>query len=134
LLKPGLKGIFVKAMSAFYIKKPAISMDVLKAKIVWFPDKLSYIKEDNLETKIPWDNQHLIQVREYMKQDGLLFPGVVKDNEIHCGHYRFRVAKEMGYKGIEVYQASTYAEALKLTQFTELCYKHYKEYKEKNYV
>jgi len=109
-------------------------MNILKAKIVWFPDKLSFIKEDILENKIDWDQKHLETVRKYMKEDGLLFPAVFKDNEIHCGHYRFKVAKEMGYDGIAAYKVNTFAEALHLTKFTELCYKHYKEYKEKNYV
>jgi hypothetical protein len=106
----------------------------MKAKIVWFPDKLSFITEDNLENKIDWDQEHLNTVRQYMKEDGLLFPAVFKDNEIHCGHYRFKVAKEMGYGGVDAYKVNTFKEALKLTTFTELCYKHYKEYKEKNYV
>jgi len=109
-------------------------MSTMKAKIVWFPDKLSSITEDSLENKIDWDQKHLETVRRYMKEDGLLFPAVFKDDEIHCGHYRFRVAKEMGFDGIEAYKVDTFAEALNLTKFTELCYKHYKEYKEKNYL
>jgi hypothetical protein len=40
----------------------------------------------------------------------------------------------MGYDGIEAYKVGTYKEVLQLTNFSELCYKHYKEYKEKNYV
>ena len=32
-------------------------MNILKAKIVWFPDKLSFITEDSLENKIDWDKQ-----------------------------------------------------------------------------
>ena len=109
-------------------------MNVMKARIVWCPRKLSTINFDILENKIEWDLEHLKNVRKYMKEDGLLFPAVFKDNEIHCGHYRFKVAKEMGYEGIDAYKVDTFKEALKLTQFTELCYKHYKEYKEKNYV
>jgi hypothetical protein len=40
----------------------------------------------------------------------------------------------MGYDGIEAYKVDTFKDALRLTNFSELCYKHYKEYKEKNYV
>jgi hypothetical protein len=109
-------------------------MNILKAKIVWFPDKLSFITEDSLENKIDWNQEHLETVRKYMKEDGLLFPAVFKDDEIHCGHYRFKVAKEMGYDGIDAYKVDTYKEVLQLTKFSELCYKHYKEYKEKKYV
>jgi len=109
-------------------------MNTMKARIVWFPEKLSTINFDTLENKIDWDQEHLETVRKYMKEDGLLFPAVFKDNEIHCGHYRFKVAKEMGYDGIDAYKVKTFKEVLKLTTFTELCYKHYKEYKDKNYV
>ena len=111
-------------------------MNIMKARIVWFPKKINVITIDYLanENKIPWENDHLEQVRNYMKQDGLLFPGVVYAGEIHCGHYRFRVAKEMGYDGIEVYQADDYKEVLSLTKFSELCYKHYKEIKELKYL
>jgi hypothetical protein len=69
-----------------------------------------------------------------MKEDGLLFPAVFKDSEIHCGHYRFKIAKEMGYDGMDAYKVDTFKEALHLTNFSELCYKHYKEYKDKNYI
>ena len=109
-------------------------MAIMKAKIVWFPEKLKSISFDILENKIDWNQNHLDTVRKYMKEDGLLFPAVFKDNEIHCGHYRFKVAKEMGYDGIEAYKVNTYKEVLQLTNFSELCYKHYKEYKDKNYV
>jgi len=109
-------------------------MNIMKARIVWFPEKLSYINFDSLQDKIDYDPDHLNTVREYIEKDGLLFPGVFKDEEIHCGHYRFKIAKEMGYDGIEAYKVDTFAEALHLTEFSELCYKHYKEYKEKNYV
>jgi hypothetical protein len=40
----------------------------------------------------------------------------------------------MGYDGIDAYKVDTFKDALHLTNFTELCYKHYKEYKDKNYV
>ena len=110
------------------------NMNTMKARIVWFPEKLSTINFDTLENKIDWDQEHLETVRQYMKEDGLLFPAIFKDDEIHCGHYRFKVAKEMGYDGIDAYKVKTFKEVLKLTAFTELCYKHYKEYKDKNYV
>ena len=109
-------------------------MNVIKARIIWFPQKLSTINFDILENKIEWDLEHLNQVKKYMKEDGLLFPGVVFDGEIHCGHYRFKIAKELGFDGIEVYTANSFKEANELRQFTELCYKHYKEYKELKYL
>jgi len=109
-------------------------MNIMKARIVWFPERLSYIDFDSLQDKIDWDQEHLNNVRKYMKEDGLLFPAVFKDGEIHCGHYRFKIAKEMGYDGIDAYKVDTFKDALNLTKFTELCYKHYKEYKDKNYI
>lgn len=111
-------------------------MSIIRAKIVWLPQKITTITKDYLadEGKIPWDENHLSDIRKYMKQDGLIFPGVVFKNEIHCGHYRFKVAKEMGYKGMEVYEANSFEEALHLTKFSELCYKHYKEIKELKYL
>ena len=109
-------------------------MNVIKARIIWFPQKLSTINFDILENKIEWDLEHLNQVKKYMKEDGLLFPGVVFDGEIHCGHYRFKIAKELGFDGIEVYTANSFKEANELRQFTELCYKHYREYKELKYL
>jgi len=109
-------------------------MKIMKARIIWFPERLSYINFDTLQDKIDWDQDHLKTVRQFMKKDGLIFPAVFKDKEIHCGHYRFKIAKEMGYDGIDAYKVDTFKEALNLTNFSELCYKHYKEYKEKNYV
>ena len=109
-------------------------MNIMKARIIWFPERLSYIDFDSLQDKIDWDQEHLKTVRKYMKEDGLLFPAVFKDSEIHCGHYRFKIAKEMGYDGIDAYKVDTFKEALHLTNFSELCYKHYKEYKDKNYI
>jgi len=109
-------------------------MKIMKAKIVWFPEKLSAINFDSLENKMEWDQEHLKTVRKYMEEDGLLFPAVFKDDEIHCGHYRFKIAKEMGYDGIDAYKVDTFKEALHLTNFSQLCYKHYKEYKENNYL
>ena len=98
----------------------------LRARIIWFPKLLTSITYDTLEDKIPWEQKHLTDVKKSMQEDGLLFPGVIHKNEIHCGHYRFKVAREMGYTGIEVYEANNYEHVLKLTKFTELCYKHYK--------
>jgi ParB-like chromosome segregation protein Spo0J len=106
----------------------------MKARIIWFPERLSYIDFNSLQDKIEWNHEHLETVRKYIKEDGLLFPGVVFDGEIHCGHYRFKIAKELGFDGIEVYNASSFKEANELRQFTELCYKHYKEYKELKYL
>jgi hypothetical protein len=106
----------------------------MKAKIIWLPELLTYITEDNLENTIPWNEHHLNAVRTSMKTDNLLFPGVMKEKEIHCGHYRFKIAKEMGYDGIQMYRATTFKEVLKLTKFTELCYEHYKEYKKGDYI
>tara|TARA_R100001509_G_scaffold132729_1_gene86255 strand:- start:6738 stop:7082 length:345 start_codon:yes stop_codon:yes gene_type:complete len=103
-------------------------MKILKAKIKWFPKKIINVTKDNL--KIDWEQKHLDQVKKFMKKDGLMFPGVIKDDEIHCGHYRLKIAKEMGYDGIEMYNVDTFKEVLYLTQFSELCYKHYKELKE----
>ena len=59
-------------------------MKIMKAKIVWFPEKLSSINFDSLENKMEWDQEHLKTVRKFMEQDGLLFPGVFKDGEIIC--------------------------------------------------
>jgi hypothetical protein len=109
-------------------------MGIMKARIVWFPKLLTSVTHDKLEDQIPWKQEHLIDVKKYMKEDGLLFPGVIFKDEIHCGHYRFRVAKEMGHNGIEVYEANNYEHVLKLTKFTELCYKHYKEIKNFGYL
>ena len=75
-----------------------------------------------------------------MEEDGLLFPGVVMYNrhvkkmELHCGHYRFKVAKEMGYDGIDVYEVNNYKDVLYLTKFTENCYKQYLELKKIKYI
>lgn len=111
-------------------------MKIMKAKIVWFPEKINIITVDYLadEGKIAWEEDHLHKVKKYMKEDGLIFPGVVFAKEIHCGHYRFKIAKELNYDGIEVYNASSFKEANELRQFTELCYKHYKEYKKLKYL
>ena len=65
----------------------------------------------------------------------LQFPGVIMFNpqkqkdEIHCGHFRFKVAEEMGYEGIEAYRVNPPRDILYLTAFTETCYKHYIELK-----
>jgi hypothetical protein len=56
-------------------------MQLLTAKIVWFPNYLGSITEDYLENKIEWEKDHLNNVRQYMKEDGLLFPGVVMYNK-----------------------------------------------------
>jgi len=109
-------------------------MGIMKARIIWFPHLLTSITHDKLEDQIPWKEEHLEDVRKYMKQDGLLFPGVVFKNEIHCGHYRFRVATELGFDGIDVYKANSYEHVLKLTKFSELCYKHYKDIKKLGYM
>ena len=34
-------------------------MKIMKAKIVWFPEKLSSIDFDSLENKMEWDQEHL---------------------------------------------------------------------------
>jgi hypothetical protein len=107
---------------------------ILNAKIIWFPKKLTQITFDKISNIISWDEKHLNDVRQYIKEDGLLFPGVIKNEEIHCGHYRFKVAKEMGYEGMDVYQVETFKEVLELTKFSELCYKHYKEYKKLGFL
>jgi len=109
-------------------------MNIMKPRIVWFPEIIVSVTEDNLENNIPWENKHLEEVRSFMEKDGLLFPGVVRKKEIHCGHYRFKIAKEMGYDGIQMYETDTFENVLKLTNFTQLCYKHYKEYKEGGYI
>jgi|TARA_R100000084_G_scaffold109405_1_gene76364 alkylated DNA repair dioxygenase AlkB len=112
---------------------------ILKAKIVWFPEKLTTINFDYLQNNdsINWnqEKQHLENVRSFMKQDGLLFPGVIMYNtqvekdEIHCGHFRFRVAQEMGYDGIDAYRVTHPKDIMYLTYFSEICYKHYIELK-----
>ena len=102
---------------------------ILKAKIVWLPNKLKIVTVNKLEKQIPYDSKHLEEVLNFIKQDGLIFPGVVKNDEIHCGHHRFAVAKKLGYDGMEFYEAETFKEVLKLTEFSQLCYKHYKLYK-----
>ena len=115
-------------------------MQCLKAKIIWFPNYLESITEDYLEEQIDWEKDHLNNVRRYMEEDGLLFPGVVMYNrhvkkmELHCGHYRFKVAKEMGYDGIDVYEVNNYKDVLYLTNFTENCYKQYLELKKIKYI
>ena len=35
---------------------------------------------------------------------------------------------------MQMYEAEDFKDVLLLTEFTELCYKHYKEYKAKNYL
>lgn len=110
-------------------------MNILNARVVWFPKKLSYISYDYLSNDIDWEEEHLKKVRKYIKEDGLIFPGVamfnpkVKKLEIHCGHYRFKIAKEFGYDGISVYVVDDYKDVLYLTKFTEKCYEHYLELK-----
>ena len=103
-------------------------MNIMPARIIWFPNKIVDVVEDKL--KIDWEQDHLTNVTKYIKEDGLLFPGVIKNDEIHCGHYRLKVAKELGYDGIPMYKAETFKEVLYLTKFCELCYKHYIELKE----
>ena len=109
---------------------------ILQAKIIWFPEYLTSINYDYLEDTIDWKKDHLENVRNYMKEDGLLYPGIIMYNqenkkyEIHCGHYRFKVAKEMGYSGINVYKVKDYKDVLYLTKFTEKCYQHYLELKQ----
>jgi len=44
-------------------------MKIMKAKIVWFPEKLSSIDFDSLENKMEWDQEHLKTVRKFMEQD-----------------------------------------------------------------
>jgi len=117
-------------------------MRILKARIVWFPKKLTIINFDYLQNndsinwEEPHETQHLKNVRKFMKEDGLLFPGVIMFNpvtqkdEIHCGHFRFKVAEEMGYDGIEVYRVQHPRDIGYLTAFTEMCYKHYIELKD----
>jgi|TARA_R100000656_G_scaffold124563_1_gene103046 hypothetical protein len=109
---------------------------------VWFPKKLTIINFDYLQNndsinwEEPHETQHLKNVRKFMKEDGLLFPGVIMFNpvtqkdEIHCGHFRFKVAEEMGYDGIEVYRVQHPRDIGYLTAFTEMCYKHYIELKD----
>ena len=115
-------------------------MQCLKAKIIWFPNYLESITEDYLEEQIDWEKDHLNNVRQYMEEDGLLFPGVVMYNrhvkkmELHCGHYRFKVAKEMGYDGMDAYKVNNYKDVLYLTKFTENCYKQYLELKKLKYI
>ena len=46
-------------------------MNIMKARIIWFPERLSYIDFDSLQYKIDWDQEHLENVRKYMKEDGL---------------------------------------------------------------
>ena len=99
-------------------------MNIMKARIIWFPERLSYIDFDSLQDKIDWDQEHLETVRKYMKEDGLLFPAVFKDDEIHCGHYRFKVAKEMGYGGIDAYKVDTFKEVLQLTTMYFIIFKY----------
>jgi len=41
----------------------------MKARIIWFPEKLSYIDFDSLQDKIEWDQEHLKTVRKYMKEN-----------------------------------------------------------------
>jgi len=109
---------------------------ILQAKIIWFPEYLTSINYDYLEDTINWKEDHLENVRNYMKEDGLLYPGIIMYNqenkkyEIHCGHYRFKVAKEMGYSGMNVYKVKNYKDVLYLTKFTEKCYQHYLELKQ----
>jgi len=117
-------------------------MNIMKARIIWFPHRLTIINFDYLQNNdsINWNDDHEIQhlknIREFMKEDGLLFPGVIMFNpqqekdEIHCGHFRFKVAQEMGYQGIEAYRAKHPRDILYLTAFTEMCYKHYIELKD----
>jgi hypothetical protein len=116
-------------------------MNIMKARIIWFPNKLTTINFDYLQNNdsINWEEshetQHLKNVRDFMKEDGLLFPGVIMFNtvthkdEIHCGHFRFKVAEEMGYDGIEAYRVQHPRDIGYLTAFTEMCYKHYVELK-----
>jgi len=111
----------------------------MKAKIIWFPDKLTSINFDYLQNNdsINWnkEKQHLENIRNFMREDGLLFPGVIMYNpqkekdEIHCGHFRFRVAQEMGFDGIEAYRVTHPKDIMYLTYFSEICYKHYIELK-----
>ena len=45
---------------------------ILQAKIIWFPEYLTSINYDYLEDTIDWKEDHLENVRNYMKEDGLL--------------------------------------------------------------
>ena len=57
-------------------------MNIMKARIIWFPHKLTTINFDYLQNNdsINWDEphetQHLKNVREFMKEDGLLSPAL----------------------------------------------------------
>ena len=61
-------------------------MNIMKARIIWFPNKLTTINFDYLQNndsinwEEPHETQHLKNVREFMKEDGLLFPGVIMFN------------------------------------------------------
>jgi hypothetical protein len=112
-------------------------MNIMKARIVWFPELLTYIDYDYLEDSVSWDQEqdHLANVRKYLKEDGLLFPAIIAFNhnhdkyEIHGGHFRFKAAKELGYDGLEAYKVSHPRDVLYLTEFNQMCYKHYLELK-----
>ena len=57
-------------------------MNIMKARIVWFPELLTYIDYDYLEDSVSWDQEqdHLANVRKYLKEDGLLFPAIIAFN------------------------------------------------------
>lgn len=100
-------------------------MKIMKAKIIWFPKYIVSVVEDNLitEKKWKWDNNHYEIIKKDMVNFGLYFPGVIMNNEIHSGHYRLKIAKEIGYDGIQMYEVNNYADVNFLSRFNELCYK-----------
>lgn len=95
-------------------------MKIMKAKIVWFPNIITNVTKDNLN--FVYENKHLKKIKNELNNYGLYFPGVVMKNEIHSGHYRLKIAKEMGYDGIEMYEVFNYSDVNYLSRFNELCY------------
>jgi hypothetical protein len=100
-------------------------MKIMKAKIIWFPNFLTSVTEDKLSKNKnwKWKNNHYEKIKKDMINFGLYFPGVIMKDEIHSGHYRLKIAKEIGYDGIEMYRVNNYADVNFLSRFNELSYK-----------
>ena len=114
----------------------------MKARIIWFPELLTSLNYDYLADRdvVPFEKEkeHLKNVKKSMKEEGLLFPILAQWNkgenkyEIHAGHFRFKIAKEMGYDGIDTYVVKHNRDVIYMSEFGRMCYKHYQELKKLN--
>lgn len=97
----------------------------MKAKIIWFPQYIVSVTKDNLN--FIKDSKHYEKIKNEILNYGLYFPGVIMHNEIHSGHHRLKIAKELGYDGIQMYNVKNFADVNFLSRFNELSYIFFKK-------